>query len=380
MVSDKCGTWLHALAILVFSAVMIGKGAAAPAGWPATISGQSGFNDLGKVIMREPGFPASGSPVEKARYVFSRMADAASTYGLKSGSGGIVSNTVIGLYRLTNDPEGAECLKGAVGWGNCGEWSYAFSEILDGAGVVSRVAFGDSAGGAGASMGFGGTDTMVIVEERSPDGKLSRRVFDAFRAAFESGKEQPTAESLKDWGDLPLTDGDRWQDETTTSWQSVLGKPFIKDAVTEQVIDLAPDARVDPRHTPRPSGAARKFARSIAILLDASGSMGDNNKMAQAKASAQRVLGQVGPSVEVALIVFSDCGNITVAQEFTTDAGALAAALAKVQPAGSTPLAAGITFAKDYIRRKASGASVDLVVLSDGQETCSGDPVAAARQ
>jgi len=373
---------LFQVSVLIIAGVLIaGSGAAAPAGWPTSISDQNGFSNLGKAIQNEPGFPAKGSDVEKARYIFSRMDEAATVYGLKSGSGGVISNTVIGLYRLGNDPEGAECLKGAVGWGNCGEWSYAFSEILGGAGVTNRVAFGDSSGGAGASLGFGGTDTMVVVEERSPDGKLSRRVFDVFRAAFHSGQNQPTAASLKEWGDLPLTDNDRWKDETTVVWQGKVGKPFVKDAATEKIIELTLSSRLDPRNTNRPqSASSQPLARSIVILLDASSSMGDNNKMSQAKASAQRTLGQVRPNVEVALVVFYDCGNIKVEQHFTTDAAALATALAGIQPSGSTPLAEAITFAKDYIRREARGATSDLVVLTDGQETCGGDPVAAAQK
>lgn len=233
---------------------------ATPPGWPASISGDSGFADLGRAIKNEPGFPANGTEIDKARYVFSRMQNVAQSYGLKSGSGGLVSNIAIGLYRLRNDPEGAQCLKGRVGWGNCGEWSYAMSEIFGGAGVNNRVAYGDKSGGTGSSLRFSGTDTMVIVEERSPDGKVSRRVFDPFRAAYHSDTSQPTPTSLQEWGDMPLTDYDKWKDETRQSWQNSIVplKPFIKEASTQSELVLPFQARIDPKTTNRPKTTPAK--------------------------------------------------------------------------------------------------------------------------
>jgi hypothetical protein len=185
-----------------------------PEGWPETISGDSGFFDLGKSIVSESGFPITGSDADKARYVFSRIPEISKTYGLKPGTGGPLSNPVIGAYRtLFNDPENAECLKGAFGWGNCGEYSYAFSMILGGAGVVSRVVYADTMEETGHSAKFTGTDTTVIVGEKTLDGKVSSRVFDWFRAAYDSYNADhsgiPTDENLKAWGDIPLSDVDK---------------------------------------------------------------------------------------------------------------------------------------------------------------------------
>jgi hypothetical protein len=246
-------TTITALLALLF--VVAHPSSAIPPGWPDTISTESGFADLGRAIRNEPDFPASGTRIERARYVFLRLRDVAQSYGLKPGSGKPLSNLVIGLYRLTDDPEGAQCLKGAIGWGNCGEWSYAMSEILAGAGVTNFVAFGDESGGTGSSFFFTGTDTMVIVEERSRDGKVSRRVFDAFRATYRMPEDLPTARSLQEWGDMPLTDYDRWKDETRQSWQDRVVKPFIKEATTQMEIDLRPRPGVDPSDTHRPVAA-----------------------------------------------------------------------------------------------------------------------------
>lgn len=120
-------------------------------------------------------------------------------------------------------------------------------------------------------------------------------------------------------------------------------------------------------------------AHSICILLDASGSMRDDNKMDKAKASATRVLKRLDADTEVALIVYYDCGSIRVEAEFTVDKDKVLAILPRIQPSGGTPLAAGTAFAKDYMHKHASGATLDLIVLTDGEETCNGDPIAAAR-
>jgi VWA domain-containing protein len=118
---------------------------------------------------------------------------------------------------------------------------------------------------------------------------------------------------------------------------------------------------------------------SIVLLLDASGSMQEDQKLEQAKASAKQVLAQLRPGTEAALIVYYDCGSIVVEQDFTTDPAAILAILPRVQPSGSTPLAAATVFAKKYLQDKASGKQRRLVILTDGKETCGGDPIAAAQ-
>lgn len=209
-----------------------------PSAWPTNIGTKTSFQSLGIAISTEADFPFNGTDIEKARYVFSRLPDIAKTYELKTGSGGIFSNLVIFTLReVGSDPENADSLKAYPHWGNCGEWSYAFSEILNGAGVTSnRVAFGDKSSSTGYSAAFNGTDTMVIVEETAPDGHVSRRVFDPFRAGYHSGINQPTDATVKKWGDLPLTNKDKWQNEQTPAWQSIIGKQYVKDAALQSVL------------------------------------------------------------------------------------------------------------------------------------------------
>lgn len=139
-----------------------------------------------------------------------------------------------------------------------------------------------------------------------------------------------------------------------------------------------------PAAPPAPVQAVGTAPRSVIILLDASGSMADPSLedpaktwMQLSKEKALQSLRQLPAGSEMALIVFYDCGNIAVAQPFTTDIAAVERALGPVQPTGDTPLAAALAFAQQYGTNSAA-PQIDLVLLTDGEETCQGNPVEAA--
>lgn len=141
--------------------------------------------------------------------------------------------------------------------------------------------------------------------------------------------------------------------------------------------NTAPDPATSEPALLEPVAAAANY---VVILFDASGSMGDNGKINAAKRAARNVLSQVTTDTAVALIAFYDCGVIVVEQDFTTDTTAILTKVDAISPSGSTPLADGISFAKSYINRQLDGGKARLVILSDGEETCGGNPVTAAQQ
>lgn len=191
---------------------------------------------------------------------------------------------------------------------------------------------------------------------------------DIHRQASGLDANDPTALAIRAWADrfgidLPsrLVAEEPDPDE---------GRDDVRDQPAEGETDIVTGA------DPVPPGSIR---HSVVVLFDASGSMRDHDRIGMAKRAARDVLAQLTPDTEVALIVFYDCHDIRVERSFTTDVESVLTQVDAIQPSGSTPLAAGITTARAYIADHARGAP-RLVVLSDGMETCGGDPVEAARQ
>lgn len=130
------------------------------------------------------------------------------------------------------------------------------------------------------------------------------------------------------------------------------------------------------------------------ILLDASSSMLLNvegkQKMGIAKKATGRFATTIGEDDDLALVVYGHAGTQSKSDKelsCTTiedvypiqkyDSGEFAKALNDVQAKGWTPLANAIEFVR--VQMEGSTDNVTLYIVSDGAETCDGDPVAAAK-
>lgn len=134
-------------------------------------------------------------------------------------------------------------------------------------------------------------------------------------------------------------------------------------------------------------------ANHFAIVLDASGSMeadaGGETRMEAAKSAIEGFVKQIPKSSTISLRVYGhegnnkeggkaeSCASSEVVYEGPADPAALGPAMDPVGPVGWTPLAKAIGDAEGDIPEDASDAIV--YVVTDGKETCGGDPVAAAR-
>jgi Mg-chelatase subunit ChlD len=118
------------------------------------------------------------------------------------------------------------------------------------------------------------------------------------------------------------------------------------------------------------------------VIVDGSGSMresfsGGGSRMEAAKRGADAMIRSLPPDVDVALVDFAACGQVRRDKFYSaSQRGALIGEINALQPRAGTPLA-------DAIRRAGaissdSAASV-MVVVSDGGDSCGGDPCAAAR-
>lgn len=140
-----------------------------------------------------------------------------------------------------------------------------------------------------------------------------------------------------------------------------------------------------PPRKPGGGGGGGNITASIALVIDMSGSMNDpapggsGRKVDIAKAAAVEALKNLPQGTEVCLYSFgrSSC-DVNLEGGFTTDLTALAGKVQSLNGNGSTPLAVAITTARDYIVNQGSGLTGQIILLSDGLETCHGDPEKAA--
>jgi Ca-activated chloride channel homolog len=134
---------------------------------------------------------------------------------------------------------------------------------------------------------------------------------------------------------------------------------------------------------------------NVAILLDASGSMAakvsGTDKMTAAKEALKKFAEELPEDANVMLRVYGHKGSNAdkdkkVSCESTEvmyplgsyDAGTFQESLSKFKPTGWTPLAASIAAAEKDLQGK-EGKNV-VYIVSDGIETCDGNPVEAAKK
>jgi Ca-activated chloride channel family protein len=124
------------------------------------------------------------------------------------------------------------------------------------------------------------------------------------------------------------------------------------------------------------------------IVFDASGSMATSDytlklpRIAQAKQSMAKVIPEVAPLRKLGLIVYgegeyNDCTAIALRLRPTVNAAEpLLHIIERINPRGKTPLTESVRRAAevlDYTKREAV-----VVLITDGEETCGGDPCKAA--
>lgn len=143
-----------------------------------------------------------------------------------------------------------------------------------------------------------------------------------------------------------------------------------------------------------PETMGRRWKKAI-VALDASGSMmgraGGARKMDAAKAAVRAFLKSAPAEAEIGLLAFGhrgsnkesdkarSCAAVELLAAPATDRNSVAGALDTLRATGWTPLAAAITKAGQSFTPAAGEGEQVIFVVSDGLETCRGDPVAAAK-
>jgi Ca-activated chloride channel family protein len=152
----------------------------------------------------------------------------------------------------------------------------------------------------------------------------------------------------------------------------------------------------DVRLKGRRAGPSQPVPTRVLIMIDGSGSMrgriGGTTKLDLARKAARDFIDAMPASIQASLLVFGQdgssapagkaksCAGISLLSPLTTDHDRLRSALDQVQAVGWTPLAAGLERAETLLSGNATPGEQVIYVVSDGKETCGGDPVAVARR
>ncbi|WP_261134638.1 VWA domain-containing protein [Bacillus sp. Marseille-Q3570] len=137
--------------------------------------------------------------------------------------------------------------------------------------------------------------------------------------------------------------------------------------------------------------------KNIVFLLDSSGSMAGQVsggvKMDLAKSALNRVTGNTDPNTKVALRVYGHKGSSEDKdKKVSCDSSELVyplnpyeedsfqEALNDFKPSGWTPIATSLELAKDDFNEVGDDVENIIYIISDGIETCGGDPIQAAKE
>ncbi|MBU8881374.1 VWA domain-containing protein [Bacillus sp. FJAT-29790] len=146
------------------------------------------------------------------------------------------------------------------------------------------------------------------------------------------------------------------------------------------------------------TGAAITKRVNVEILLDSSGSMkaqiGGKSKMEHAKSAIQTFVSELPSNVNVSLRVYghlgtgsnqdkaASCNSSEIVYPLSAfDQEQFSASLNKFSPAGWTPLAASIAAANFDLKEETGEETENIIyIVSDGVETCGGNPVEEAKK
>jgi hypothetical protein len=153
----------------------------------------------------------------------------------------------------------------------------------------------------------------------------------------------------------------------------------------------APPAPPKPAPGPTPQPAPQASCQTayapgdepeVVLIVDGSGSMkepfpGAASRIDMAKRSVENMVRGLPSGIEVGLIDFQSCDNVR-RDKFYSDPerGQLIGEVNRLSPWGGTPLARSIERAGNIVSGDVESV---IVVVSDGEESCGGDPCAAAR-
>lgn len=136
---------------------------------------------------------------------------------------------------------------------------------------------------------------------------------------------------------------------------------------------------------------------NIIVILDSSGSMADqmggSEKIDIAKTAVSNFLTKLPPGVNTGLIVYGHKGSNSTADKSLSCKGIeeivklgknnnsnIISAMKSFNPKGWTPIAGSLDFVKNIFLKNGTNSKNYLILVSDGAESCDGDPLSSAEE
>ncbi len=129
---------------------------------------------------------------------------------------------------------------------------------------------------------------------------------------------------------------------------------------------------------------------NLLFVVDSSGSMWGQlqgvTKMVTAKQALTRLIGDLSADISTGIMAYGHrrknaCDDVEMISPISpTSRNSAAAALDTLSPLGKTPIAYALQRAGEVLSKTAPGDTNNIVLISDGIETCGGDPCAVAAQ
>jgi Ca-activated chloride channel family protein len=114
--------------------------------------------------------------------------------------------------------------------------------------------------------------------------------------------------------------------------------------------------------------APRRPPLNVALVLDVSGSMEAENKLVDAKAAAQHLVGRLTPQDTLSVVTFDDTANVLVPAGRVTNPRQAIGRIRGLTPGSGTNIFDGLRLGYKELAKNASGDRVSrLVLISDGQ-------------
>jgi Mg-chelatase subunit ChlD len=266
--------------------------------------------------------------------------------------------------------------------------------------MVDDLAIDGLQGQLGADPVFCGQDAEIADLQIMPDPELPMlRGAAQVRVNFTNfGRPTSTLYTLVQW-----KPGEEWQISDiyceTDNWSLVqamreMGISYAPNDGTETTLNLAdaemddPDEQVGMEQGDLPGNGQPGEGSDLLFILDGSGSMWGQidgvAKITTAKKALKGLVGDLPSTTRVGLMAYGhrregDCADTEILMPVADHAsGQMGPAIDGVSPRGKTPIAGALAEAAGAF--PSADRRANILLISDGLETCGGDPCAAAAE